>query len=97
VLALNMTDNYGGHIITGLTLTSACAGSGDSGGAAVSRPWSGPPGPVRLQVQAQGIVLASSGTCTGGATSTFEPINTILHNNGIPHYENFVMYNPSPT
>jgi streptogrisin C len=66
VQARNVTVNYAEGSVTGLTRTNACSEPGDSGG-----PWlSGS--------QAQGITSGSSGNCTSGGSTYFQPVNAIL-------------------
>ncbi|MCP3802877.1 S1 family peptidase [Allokutzneria sp. A3M-2-11 16] len=77
VLAKDQTVNYGGGEgqVTGLTKSDACAESGDSGGS-----WVGGEG----FTQAQGVLSGGSGTCRGGAaTSFFQPLQEILSAYGL--------------
>ncbi|MFT7838482.1 ricin-type beta-trefoil lectin domain protein [Saccharothrix sp. BKS2] len=66
VQAKNVTVNYSGRLVHGLTSTTACAEGGDSGGA-----W--PAGN-----QAQGVTSGGSGNCSSGGTTLFQPLNEIL-------------------
>ncbi|MDL5158458.1 S1 family peptidase [Actinomycetospora termitidis] len=74
VQAKNVTVNYGGGVVVqGLTQTSACAESGDSGGSFLA------PGTK----QAQGILSGGTGSCTSGGTSYFQPLRPILNQFGL--------------
>ena len=64
--AKNVTVNYSGQYVYGLTNTTACAEPGDSGGSFISGD------------QAQGVTSGGSGTCSTNGTSLFQPINPIL-------------------
>ncbi|NUT33928.1 MAG: hypothetical protein HOV79_12730 [Hamadaea sp.] len=66
VQAKNVTVNYSGSLVYGLTQTSACAEGGDSGGAYISGN------------QAQGVTSGGSGNCSSGGTTFFQPVNEIL-------------------
>jgi streptogrisin C len=69
VEALNQTVNYGSEgIVNGLTRTSACSQSGDSGGSFIAGD------------QAQGVLSGGSGTCssTTPGSTYFQPVNEIL-------------------
>ncbi|WP_344939807.1 ricin-type beta-trefoil lectin domain protein [Actinomadura miaoliensis] len=66
VQAKNVTVNYSGSLVDGLTQTTACAEGGDSGGPYVSGD------------QAQGVTSGASGNCTSGGTTFFQPVNEIL-------------------
>lgn len=67
VQAKNQTVFYqGGGRVSGLTRTSACAESGDSGGSFVSGD------------QAQGMTSGGSGNCTVGGTTYFSPVRPAL-------------------
>ncbi|QFZ18137.1 ricin-type beta-trefoil lectin domain protein [Saccharothrix syringae] len=71
VQAKNVTVNYSGRLVHGLTSTTACAEPGDSGGAYLSGN------------QAQGVASGAAGTCAGGGTSLFQPVNEILSAYGL--------------
>ncbi|MFC5063012.1 S1 family peptidase [Actinomycetospora atypica] len=74
VRAKNVTVNYGsGVVVQGLTQTTACADSGDSGGSVLA------PGTR----QAQGLLSGGSGSCAGGGTSYFQPLRPILNQFGL--------------
>lgn len=74
VQATNVTVNFGsGNVVKGLTQTSACAESGDSGGSFVA--------PATRQ--AQGVLSGGSGDCTSGGTSFFQPLAPILSYYGL--------------
>ena len=62
----DVTANYPSVVVDGLTKTSACAESGDSGG------------PVVAGDQAQGLTSGTYGDCTKGGGSLFQPVNEIL-------------------
>ncbi|GAA1840387.1 ricin-type beta-trefoil lectin domain protein [Asanoa iriomotensis] len=66
VQAKNVTVNYSGQLVYGLTSTTACAEGGDSGGAWL---WGD---------QAQGVTSGGSGNCSSGGTTLFQPVNEIL-------------------
>ena len=66
VQAKNVTVNYSGSLVDGLTQTTACAEGGDSGGAWLSGD------------QAQGVTSGASGNCTSGGNTFFQPVNEIL-------------------
>ena len=66
IQAKNVTVNYSGQLVYGLTSTTACAQGGDSGGAWLSGD------------QAQGVTSGGSGNCTTGGTTLFQPVNEIL-------------------
>ncbi|GIH66024.1 ricin-type beta-trefoil lectin domain protein [Microbispora siamensis] len=66
VQAKNVTVNYSGSLVYGLTQTSACAEGGDSGGAYMSGD------------QAQGVTSGAAGNCSTGGTTFFQPVNEIL-------------------
>ncbi|WP_260615247.1 ricin-type beta-trefoil lectin domain protein [Microbispora sp. KK1-11] len=66
VQARNVTVNYSGSLVYGLTQTSACAEGGDSGGAYMSGD------------QAQGVTSGAAGNCSTGGTTFFQPVNEIL-------------------
>nr|WP_184847096.1 ricin-type beta-trefoil lectin domain protein [Allocatelliglobosispora scoriae] len=66
VQAKNVTVNYSGSLVYGLTQTNACAEGGDSGGAWMSGN------------QAQGVTSGGSGNCSTGGTTFFQPVNEIL-------------------
>ena len=72
VLATNETVNYGdGNVVHGLTRTSVCAESGDSGGSFMSG------------TQAQGTLSGGSGGCLLGGQSYFQPIQEVLSTYGL--------------
>ncbi len=73
VLSKNQTVNFvGGNVVHGLTLTSACAGGGDSGGSVLSGD------------QAQGVVSGAGGNCGESNTVvSFQPVNEILDRYGL--------------
>ena len=60
-----------GRTVTNLIETSACAGPGDSGGAAISGN------------QAQGVSSAVNGGCDNGGHTWVQPVNTILSSYGL--------------
>ncbi|MEV0391097.1 ricin-type beta-trefoil lectin domain protein [Nonomuraea sp. NPDC050643] len=62
----NVTVNYNGQLVHGLTATSACAEPGDSGGSFLSG------------TQAQGVTSGAGGNCSSGGTSVYQPVNPIL-------------------
>lgn len=62
----NVTVNYSGQLVYGLTSTSACAQPGDSGGSFISGD------------QAQGVTSGAGGDCASGGTTVFQPVNEIL-------------------
>lgn len=65
--ATNQTVNYiSGDVVHGLTRTTACSESGDSGG------------PYLAGTEAQGVLSGGSGNCRSGGTSFFQPVNPIL-------------------
>ncbi|WP_033438067.1 ricin-type beta-trefoil lectin domain protein [Saccharothrix sp. NRRL B-16314] len=66
VQAKNVTVNYSGRLVHGLTSTTACAEGGDSGGAWLAGN------------QAQGVTSGGSGNCSSGGTTLFQPLNEIL-------------------
>ncbi|MGX7826158.1 ricin-type beta-trefoil lectin domain protein [Actinokineospora sp. 24-640] len=66
VQAKNVTVNYSGRLVHGLTSTTACAEGGDSGGAWLAG------------TQAQGVTSGGSGNCSTGGTTLFQPLNEIL-------------------
>lgn len=67
IQAKNVTVNYSGQYVYGLTSTSACAGPGDSGGSFISG------------AQAQGVTSGAGGDCSAGGTTVFQPVNPILN------------------
>lgn len=74
IQAKNVTVNYGNGItVQGLTQTSACAESGDSGGSFLAP----------ATAQAQGLLSGGSGDCTTGGTSYFQPLRPILNQFGL--------------
>jgi streptogrisin C len=66
VQSLNESVKYSEGIVTGLTRTDACAEPGDSGGSFISGN------------QAQGVASGSTGDCTVGGNTWFQPVNPIL-------------------
>ncbi|UVS78625.1 ricin-type beta-trefoil lectin domain protein [Actinokineospora sp. UTMC 2448] len=66
IQAKNVTVNYSGRLVHGLTSTTACAEGGDSGGAWLAG------------TQAQGVTSGGSGNCSTGGTTLFQPLNEIL-------------------
>ncbi|WP_214107658.1 ricin-type beta-trefoil lectin domain protein [Acrocarpospora catenulata] len=66
IQAKNVTVNYSGSLVYGLTQTTACAEGGDSGGAWISGN------------QAQGVTSGGSGNCSTGGTTFYQPVNEIL-------------------
>jgi streptogrisin C len=66
ISAKNVTVNYSGQYVYGLTSTSACAQPGDSGGSFISGN------------QAQGVTSGAGGDCSNGGTTIFQPVNPIL-------------------
>lgn len=66
IQAKNVTVNYSGSLVHGLTQTSACAQGGDSGGAWITGD------------QAQGVTSGGSGNCTTGGNTFYQPVNEIL-------------------
>ncbi|GAA4529011.1 S1 family peptidase [Amycolatopsis samaneae] len=72
VQAKNVTIDFPEGPLTGLTRTSVCAEPGDIGAPFVSG------------TQAQGVLVAATGTCSGGhGSSYFLPINPILAATGL--------------
>ncbi|MDC0711863.1 S1 family peptidase [Stigmatella sp. ncwal1] len=66
ILAKNVTVNYAQGAVHGLTRTNVCSEPGDSGG-----PW-------LAGSQAQGLTSGSTGNCTSGGESFFQPVLPIL-------------------
>lgn len=66
IQAKNVTVNYSGSLVYGLTQTTACAEGGDSGGAWITGD------------QAQGVTSGGSGNCSVGGTTFYQPVNEIL-------------------
>jgi streptogrisin C len=66
VSAKHVTVNFPDGSVMGLTRTTACAATGDSGG------------PHVTLLQAQGVHVGSSGNCSSGGTSYFQPLVPIL-------------------
>jgi streptogrisin C len=66
IQARDVTVNYSGSLVYGLTQTTACAEGGDSGGAWLTGD------------QAQGVTSGGSGNCSSGGTTFFQPVNEIL-------------------
>ncbi|MEJ2869355.1 S1 family peptidase [Actinomycetospora sp. OC33-EN08] len=74
VQAKNVTVNYGnGLTVQGLTQTSACAETGDSGGSFLAP----------ATKQAQGTLSGGTGSCTSGGTSYFQPLRPVLNQFGL--------------
>ncbi|GAA0207728.1 hypothetical protein GCM10010492_01630 [Saccharothrix mutabilis subsp. mutabilis] len=71
IQAKNVTVNYSGRLVYGLTSTTACAEGGDSGGAWLAGN------------QAQGVTSGGSGNCSTGGTTLFQPLNEILSAYGL--------------
>ncbi|MEJ2852851.1 MULTISPECIES: ricin-type beta-trefoil lectin domain protein [unclassified Saccharothrix] len=71
IQAKNVTVNYSGRLVHGLTSTTACAEGGDSGGAWLAGN------------QAQGVTSGGSGNCSTGGTTLFQPLNEILNVYGL--------------
>ncbi|MGM1059351.1 ricin-type beta-trefoil lectin domain protein [Saccharothrix sp. Mg75] len=71
VQAKNVTVNYSGQLVHGLTSTTACAQPGDSGGSYLAG------------THAQGVASGAAGTCANGGTSLFQPVNEILNAYGL--------------
>ncbi|GAA3458287.1 streptogrisin C [Saccharothrix longispora] len=71
IQAKNVTVNYSGRLVHGLTSTTACAQPGDSGGSYLAGN------------QAQGVASGAAGTCANGGTSLFQPVNEILNVYGL--------------
>ncbi|WP_424531405.1 ricin-type beta-trefoil lectin domain protein [Sphaerisporangium viridialbum] len=66
IQAKDVTVNYSGSLVYGLTQTTACAEGGDSGGAWMSGD------------QAQGVTSGASGNCSSGGNTFYQPVNEIL-------------------
>ncbi|MET8053026.1 ricin-type beta-trefoil lectin domain protein [Streptosporangium sp. NPDC005286] len=66
IQAKNVTVNYSGSLVYGLTQTTACAEGGDSGGAWITGD------------QAQGITSGGSGNCSTGGNTFYQPVNEVL-------------------
>ncbi|MFI6508724.1 ricin-type beta-trefoil lectin domain protein [Streptosporangium sp. NPDC050855] len=66
IQAKNVTVNYSGSLVHGLTQTSACAEGGDSGGAYITGD------------QAQGVTSGGAGNCSNGGHTFYQPLNEIL-------------------
>ncbi len=78
ISATNVTVNYGGQVVTGLTQSNACGGQGDSGGS-----WITPAGQAQ-GVYSGGSFPASGENCSIGApVNYFQPLNPILSNYGL--------------
>lgn len=71
IQAKNVTVNYSGQYVYGLTQTSACAEPGDSGGSYISGN------------QAQGVTSGAAGNCSNGGHTFFQPVNEILQAYGL--------------
>jgi len=74
VLAVNATVNYAEGTVTGLIKTNVCAESGDSGG------------PLFDGTKALGILSGSSGNCTSGGISYYQPLAQPLAAYGVTVY-----------
>jgi streptogrisin C len=74
ILAFNQTVNYPQGQVHGLTLTSACANPGDSGGSFIA-----------AGINAQGVTSGGSGFCGSGGTprTYFQPVNPMLNSWGL--------------
>jgi streptogrisin C len=74
ILAFNQTVNYPQGQVNGLTLTSACAAPGDSGGSFIA-----------AGINAQGVTSGGSGFCGSGGTprTFFQPVNPMLNSWGL--------------
>ncbi|MFD2417100.1 S1 family peptidase [Amycolatopsis pigmentata] len=71
VEALNATVNYAQGTVYELTQTSVCAEPGDSGGSFISGD------------QAQGVTSGTTGNCSVGGHTWFQPVNEILRTYGL--------------
>jgi streptogrisin C len=71
IAAKNATVNYSNGPVYGLTESTACAEPGDSGGSVISGD------------QAQGVTSGSTGACSAGGHSFFQPVNEILRTYGL--------------
>jgi streptogrisin B len=74
VQAVNVTVNYGGGIVYGLFRSTICSEPGDSGGPAFS-------GGTAL-----GIIVGSSGNCTAGGFTYYQPVAESLSAYGLSVY-----------
>jgi streptogrisin D len=74
VLAINATVNYAEGTVTGLIKTNVCAEGGDSGG------------PLFDGTKALGLLSGSSGNCSSGGISYFQPITEPLAAYGVSVY-----------
>ncbi|MFE9643227.1 carbohydrate-binding protein [Streptomyces sp. NPDC006365] len=63
--------SYDEGTVDGVTETTVCAESGDSGGSVVAG------------TQAQGVLSGGSGDCTSGGTTYYQPINPLLETYGL--------------
>ncbi|MFI6345100.1 S1 family peptidase [Streptomyces sp. NPDC050560] len=71
VQSLNDTVNYAEGSVSQLTGTSVCAEPGDSGGSFIAGD------------QAQGVTSGTTGNCTSGGRTWFQPVNEILNTYGL--------------
>lgn len=71
VQAKNQSVRYPKGTVEGLTRTDACSEAGDSGG------------PFLAGDQAQGMTSGSSGNCSTGGTTYFQPVNEVLGKVGV--------------
>ncbi|MFJ3981187.1 S1 family peptidase [Streptomyces fungicidicus] len=74
VQAVNLTVNYGGGIVYGLFRSSICSEPGDAGGPAFS-------GGTAL-----GIIVGSSGNCSSGGVTYYQPVTEWLSAYGLSIY-----------
>ena len=72
--ATGVSVNYGGQIVQGLSVSSACVGTGDSGGSFVT-----PEGQAQGVTSGGGFVQGTTENCTVGTPISFyQPINPVL-------------------
>jgi streptogrisin C len=71
IQAKDVTVNYSGSLVYGLSQTTACAEGGDSGGSYIAGD------------QAQGVTSGASGNCSSGGTTFYQPVNEILNAYGL--------------
>jgi streptogrisin C len=71
IQARNLTVNFPGGVLTGLTKTTVCP---DPASMAVT---------FVAGTQAQGVLVGGSGNCTSGGTTYFAPVSPILAQNGL--------------
>lgn len=74
VTGLNATVNYAEGVVSGLIVTNVCAEPGDSGS------------PLYDGTKVIGILSGSSGDCTNGGTSYFQPVTEALSMFGVSVY-----------